>query len=112
DKGLVTYDRKTKKDAFFLYKAYWSKEPVTYITSRRFTVREQQKIAVKVYSDADAVTLTVNGKLVKTKHAKYNRQKNVFLFKNIPLQNGENTVTAKGTNGESDTVVWQYGGKK
>ena len=112
DKGLVTYDRKTKKDSFFLYKAYWSKEPVTYITSRRFTVRERQNITVKVYSDADAVTLTVNGNPVKTKTAKYNRQKNVFLFQNIRLQIGENTVTAIGTNGETDTVVWQFGGEK
>ncbi|MGN0561585.1 MAG: glycoside hydrolase family 2 TIM barrel-domain containing protein [Candidatus Fimenecus sp.] len=112
DKGLVTYDRKTKKDAFFLYKAYWSRDPVTYITSRRFTVRERQNITVKVYSNADAVTLTVNGKSVKTKKAKYNRQKNVFLFQNIRLQNGENTVTANGTNGESDTVIWQFSGEK
>ena len=92
--------------------AYWSKDPVTYITSRRFTVRERQNIPVKVYSDADAVTLTVNGNPVKTKTAKYNRQKNVFLFKNIHLQIGENTVTAKGTNGETNTVVWQFGGEK
>ena len=37
DKGLVTYDRKIKKDAFFFYKANWSDEPMLYITSRRFT---------------------------------------------------------------------------
>ena len=62
NKGLVTYDRKTKKDAFYLYKAYWAHEPVTYITSRRFQKREKQKITVKVYSNADTVSLTVNGK--------------------------------------------------
>ena len=32
DKGLVTYDRKIKKDAFYFYKANWSDEPVLYIT--------------------------------------------------------------------------------
>ncbi|MGN0519328.1 MAG: hypothetical protein ACI4LB_01175, partial [Candidatus Fimenecus sp.] len=63
-------------------------------------------------SDADAVSLTVNGNPVKTKKAKCNRQKNVFLFKNIRLQIGENTVIANGTNGESDTVVWQFNGEK
>ena len=39
DKGLVTADRKTKKDAFYFYKANWSEEPVLYITSRRYTER-------------------------------------------------------------------------
>ena len=101
---LFCFDAKTEDTADFV--------PVTYITSRRFTVRERQNITVKVYSDADAVTLTVNGNPVKTKTAKYNRQKNVFLFQNIRLQIGENTVTAIGTNGETDTVVWQFGGEK
>ena len=72
----------------------------------------KKNFTVKVYSDADAVTLTVNGNPVKTKTAKYNRQKNVFLFQNTRLQNGKNTVTAIGTNGESDTVVWQFSGEK
>lgn len=72
----------------------------------------KKNFTVKVYSDADAVSLTFNGNPVKTKTAKYNRQKNVFLFQNIRLQIGENTVTAIGTNGETDTVVWQFGGEK
>lgn len=108
NKGLVTYDRKTKKDAFFLYKAYWSREPVIYITSRRFLKREKQKITVKVYSNADAVSLTVNGKVGKTKKSAINRQKHIFVFRNIPLTHGENTVSANGSNGASDTVTWQY----
>ncbi len=109
DKGLVTHDRKTKKDPFYLYKAYWSSEPVTYITSRRFTKRERSKITVKVYSNADSVELLVNGQPFRTKEAQYNRQAHVFLFKGVRLQNGENTVQAKGDNGVTDTVVWQYG---
>lgn len=108
DKGLVTYDRKIKKDAFYLYKAYWRKTPVTYITSRRFENRERKRITVKVYSNAEAVTLTVNGSVYKTKQAKHCRQANVFLFKGVPLQKGENTVTATGKNGVTDSVHWLY----
>jgi beta-galactosidase len=52
DKGLVSYDRKTKKDAFYFYKANWSDEPTLYITSRRFTERTNAVTDVKVYSNA------------------------------------------------------------
>ena len=43
DKGLVTYDRKTKKDAFFWYKANWATTPFVYITSRRWTPRTDRR---------------------------------------------------------------------
>ena len=52
DKGLVTRDRKTKKDAFYFYQANWSDEPVLYITSRRFTERTNAVTDVKIYSNA------------------------------------------------------------
>ena len=48
DKGMVTYDRKTKKDIFYFYKANWLSEPTMYITSRRFAVRGVDKVPVKV----------------------------------------------------------------
>ena len=104
----MTYDRKIKKDPFYLYKAYWRDVPVTYITSRRFLKREQQKITVKVYSNAESVELLVNGQAFQTKKAKRNRQAHIFLFKGVTLQKGENTVQAVGQNGVTDTVTWQY----
>ena len=61
DKGLVTADRKTRKDAFFFYKANWSAEPVLYITSRRFTDRTNAVTNVKIYSNALAPELLLNG---------------------------------------------------
>lgn len=62
DKGLVTFDRKVKKDAFFYYKAQWSEEPVAHIASRRFVERTEAVTQLKVYSNADRVALTLNGK--------------------------------------------------
>ena len=50
-KGLVTFDRKTKKDSFYLYKAWWSKDPFVYITGRRYVDRAEKKTTVKVYSN-------------------------------------------------------------
>ena len=106
EKGFVSYDRRTKKDAYFLYQAYWRTLPVTYITSRRFTERRQATISVKVYSNANAVTLFCNGVQIAERKASQCRQAHVFLFRNVQLQAGENTVTARGDNGAEDTVAW------
>lgn len=57
DKGIVTRDRKTKKDSFFLYKAAWNSEPMVYITSRRFTSIRPDTIKIKVYANTDSVSL-------------------------------------------------------
>ena len=59
DKGLVTYDRSLRKDAFYFYKASWSPEPVLYITSRRHVVREAARTDVKVYANVEDIELRV-----------------------------------------------------
>src|SRR5204863_6771950 len=64
DKGLVTYDRQTRKDAFYWYKSNWSSEPLVYITSRRFNPRTTPSIDIKVYSNLETVTLNVNGNVI------------------------------------------------
>ncbi len=61
DKGLVTYDRGTRKDAYYWYQAHWSSAPVLYITGRRHVNRSTATVTVKVYSNLDAVQLAVNG---------------------------------------------------
>lgn len=75
-KGLVTFDRKIKKDAFYAYKAYWSEDPFVHICGKRFVNRTGKKTMVKVYSNQKEVSLYVNGKLIETK-----RGDKVFKFK-------------------------------
>lgn len=86
-KGLVTFDRKTKKDSFYLYKAYWSKEKFVHICSKRYVDRPDKITTVKIYSNLDKVALYVNGK-------KFSEQSGnkVFTFR-VPLE-GEITLKA------------------
>ena len=106
DKGLVTYDRKIKKDAFFFYKANWSDEPVLYITSRRFMERTNAITDIKVYANAKKVKLQVNGvSLGETRNA----TNCVLIWKNAELKPGENQVEARAElHGKalSDSCVW------
>ena len=90
-KGLITFDRKTKKDSFYLYKAYWSKEPFVHICSKGFRDRTEKKITVKVYSNQNEVTLYLNGEKKETKYGK-----NVFTF-TVPL---EDKAKVRVTSGE------------
>lgn len=81
-KGLVTFDRKIKKDSFYLYKAWWSKDPFVYIAGRRYADRTESTTTVTVYSNQPSVALYANGQKV----AEQTGDK-VFRFK-MPL-NGE-----------------------
>lgn len=101
NKGLVTMDRKVKKDAYYIYKAYWSKEPFVYITGRRYAERPGDTMTVKVYSNQPEVTLTVNGKEIGTK-----RGDKIFLFENIKLEETVNWVTASAAGCSTDGVTW------
>jgi beta-galactosidase len=105
DKGLVTYDRKTRKDAFFFYKANWNAEPVLYITSRRFTPRSETITEVKVYSNAEAVELFVNGKSQGLQRG----SDRVFQWPRVMLRVGENSIKARARFGArimTDTCAW------
>ena len=91
DKGLVTYDRQTKKDAFYFYKANWSAEPVLYIADRRFTERTNAVTNVRVYSNARKVELLVDGKSMGTHRSSGG---SVFIWRNVKLKSGENVIAA------------------
>ena len=66
-KGLVTFDRKTKKDSFYLYKAYWNPEPMVHIAGKRYANRPEKMTTVKIYTNCEAVTLFANGQEIATK---------------------------------------------
>lgn len=91
DKGLVTYDRRTLKDAYYFYQANWSGAPMVYITSRRFTRRSLSPVDVKVYSNAPEVALTVNGKSLGA--VKPDEQKRA-VWKGVRLRPGKNRIVA------------------
>ena len=75
-KGLVTFDRKTKKDSFYLYKAWWNdRDPFVHICSKRFADRAEGTIQIKVYSNQKSVTLYCDGAMIGTKEGSH-----VFTF--------------------------------
>ena len=90
NKGLITYDRKTKKDAFYIYKAWWNPEPMVFVSGGRFVNRAPEERNVIVYTNCEHVTLVVNGVEVETKQA----VDHMITFENVALKDGENTVTA------------------
>ena len=88
NKGLMTIDRKTKKDSYFVYQAYWSKQPMVHIAGRRHAQRAGETTEIKVYSNQDTVVLYVNGK-----EAGQQTAHRVFKF-NVALEEGFNTILA------------------
>ena len=60
-KGLVTFDRKYKKDAFYAYKAWLSDEPFVHICGKRYVDRVEETTKVTVYSNQPEVELFANG---------------------------------------------------
>ncbi|MBX3381745.1 MAG: DUF4982 domain-containing protein, partial [Phycisphaeraceae bacterium] len=108
----ISYDRKTKKDAFYFYKANWSDDPVVYIASRRFTPRPAGKTSVKVYSNQPAVELFVNDKSMGVLTASTSPDR-TFIWENVELPVGTVKVRAVGESGgkagekpTSDEVTW------
>ena len=99
-KGLITFDRRIKKDSFYLYKAYWSQEPFVHICSKRFRDRTEKKITVKVYSNQREVTLYLNGNKLETQTGS-----RIFTF-TVPLD-GEPKVRAV-SGSCSDEAVFRY----
>ena len=90
NKGLITYDRTVKKDAFYVYKAWWNPEPMVWVSGGRFVNRAPGERNVIVYTNCDEVTLVVNGADVATKKA----VDHMITFEDIALNDGTNTVTA------------------
>jgi len=103
NKGLVTYDRKIKKDAFYVYKAWWNPEPMVFVSGGRFVNRgPEAERNVIVYTNCDEVTLVVNGVDVATKQA----VDHMVVFEGAVVD-GENVITAYSGDVKANTVTLQ-----
>lgn len=87
NKGLVTFDRKTKKDAFWLYKAFWAEDKFVHLVGDRYPLRKIGDQTFKVYSNCDKVQIKVNNKQ-KTVTAE-----GIFVFEGMEIKAGENKIT-------------------
>lgn len=96
DKGLVSYDREVKKDAFYFYKANWSNEPLLYITDRRNNMRSEPVTTIKVYTTMKKVQLVVNGMVAAQGTPD---QYHTISWGNISLHEGKNRIEVKGQSG-------------
>jgi len=90
DKGLVTYDRAIRKDAYYWYQANWPEKPVLHLLDKRLKDRPSDRIAIDAVSNAATVSLTVNGKRV----ARSPVIDHVAHFADVRLRLGANRVRA------------------
>lgn len=91
-KGFVTIDRKIKKDAFYLYKANWSKVPFVYLAGKRFVNRHEALNDISVISNLELVKLFVNEEFI----GEINSNEAIKKFKDVKLALGENIIRAEG----------------
>ena len=99
-KGLVTFDRKLKKDSFYLYKAYWSDSPFVHLAGKRYEYRTEKTTEITVYTNQKEVTLFNNGKQVATLKGEH-----VFKFK-LPLES-ENRIEVKAGAYTDSAVIYK-----
>lgn len=102
NKGLVTFDRKIKKDAFYFYKAQWSNEEFVHICEKRFVNRHKDSMEVKVYSNLSEVSLYINGKYFATA-----KGENVFKFKDVPLREQKNIIEVFGGDKKDSAIFFK-----
>lgn len=103
NKGLITYDRKVKKDAFYMYKANWSTDKFVHLTGKRYIERAGEYTTFKVYTNCDSVTLVVDGKEVETQKAVDHK----VTFENVALEHAETFVKVVGDDTYTDQAVFE-----
>lgn len=93
DKGMITYDRRTRKDAFYFYKANWNPEPMLHLAAKRFVTRRHALTDVKAFTNLKHATLYVNGRKIGR-----GRTDSIcrIVWPEISLKKGENTIRVEG----------------
>lgn len=99
-KGMVTFDRRLKKDCFYLYKAHWNSTPFVYLAGKRYEYRTGKYTEITVYSNKEEVTLYNNGTFIATRKGKH-----VFKFW-IPLQE-VNELEIRSGDCKDSTVIYR-----
>lgn len=105
-KGLITFDRKRKKDSFYWYKANWNPEPMIYLANRRDSIRTHKNSKIQLFSNLPKVQLIVNGKEYQAKQGVNSKH---WVVDNVELKQGENKIHAKGNSGNevlNDEMTW------
>ena len=112
-KGLVTFDRRTKKDAYYWYKANWTREPMVYLTQRRNVERERRVTSVTVYSNAGTPRLWLNGRPLPPPRRGLTAVH--YVADSVCLDSGMNVIRAEARTPDgkvlADTVRWRYAGE-
>lgn len=106
-KGLVSYDRILRKDAFYFYRANWSDLPTVHINGRRYVDRAYPVTDVRVYSNAALTRLVVNGRRLDDLSSCAN---SICVWPNVWLDIGENRIEAVGefdTGEVADAIAWR-----
>lgn len=101
DKGLVTFDRRQKKDAFYFYKANWNPEPMVHIAGKRLRQASREVQTIQVFTNCPKVELWVNGKscgtVVPDKYA-------IAEWKEVRLVPGENRIVVRSVGNKQQIV--------
>jgi beta-galactosidase len=102
DKGLISFDRTVKKDAYFWYQANWTSRPMVYVTSRRHALRDTADAEIKVYSNQPTASLRLNG----TELGPHAVVDHVAIWQ-VRLAEGANRIEVTA-GAATDAVEWQY----
>ena len=109
DKGLVSFDRQTRKDVFYYYQAQWSEQPMVHLNGRRYVDHAYGIVDIEAYTNAPALKLSAGGKdLGEAKCADY-----LCVWHNVKLE-GETSFTASAMiagKSISDSITLSYTGQ-
>ena len=103
EKGLVTQDRTTPKDAYFFYKANWNPEPMLHLCGKRMASTTNSVADVVAFSNVGAVKLEVNGAEIATAAPD---EINAVVFRGVSLKPGANRIRVTASN-LSDECTWK-----